>query len=527
MKKPQLLAGQKRIKLAFALCAITLPLACQSEPSDDDEEGSGGSAGDPQGSGGKSSGDGGRASGGRASSTGGAQATGGAKASGGDHAMAGSSAGGQRPGSGGSATGGKPGLGGEGGAVDPVEPCAGLLSEEECSALSLFSPLGSVPDDPTNAYADDAGAAELGQMFFFDTEFSGPLAANSDLGDAGEVGKVACVSCHASSMMSDDRSPNSANVSLGANFHSRNAPGLVNSSFYLWTNWGGRFSRQWELPMPVTESGVIMNSSRLQVAHVIYEKYAEAYDAVFGDEFGPLSDAIATMPATGKPSQPEWENLDPTDKEIVLRVFVNYAKSLAAYTRRLVSGDSRFDRFAAGDYGALSSAEVRGFQVFLGPGGCASCHSGSHFSDDGFHNIGVAQSGPNVPAVDNGRIGDLPVLLSSTLSGAGAYSDDPTFGQAMLTPLDATNEAQRGSFRTPTLRGVEKAGPYMHAGQLATLEDVVAFYDRGGDTPSVGAKTQRIVPLGLSARQKADLVAFLKSLTGEPVPAALLEDTSF
>lgn len=401
------------------------------------------------------------------------------------------------------------------------------MSEELCALLSDFSPLEELPADPTNAYADDPGAAELGQMFFFDPDFSGPLATNSDLGQAGEVGKVACVSCHSSSMMSDSRSPNSANVSLGANFHTRNAPGLVNSAFYRWTNWGGRFSRPWELPMPVTESGVIMNSSRLQVAHVIYDKYADDYDAVFGAEFGPLSDVIATLPAAGKPSQPDWDDLDPAHKDLVTRIFVNYGKSLAAYTRLLISRNSRFDRFAAGDYELFTDSEVRGFEVFVGPGRCAACHDGTHFSDDRFHNIGVAQSGPNTPGVDNGRIGDLPGLLSSMLNASGAFSDDPEFGASLLEGLDASNEAQRGVFRTPALRGVAETAPYMHAGQLASLEDVVEFYDRGGDIPSAGTKSPAIVPLGLTPAQKADLVAFLKSLTGEPVPPDLLEDTSY
>ncbi|OQX69821.1 MAG: hypothetical protein B6A08_02775 [Sorangiineae bacterium NIC37A_2] len=384
--------------------------------------------------------------------------------------MAGAEAGGSSA-SGGGPAGGQTGSGGEGGAS---EPCGGRLSEELCAALSDFSPLEEVPPDPTNAYADDPGAAGLGQMFFFDPDFSGPLATNSDLGQAGEV-----------------------------------------------------FSRPWELPMPVTESPVIMNSSRLQVAHVIYDKYADDYDAVFGTEFGPLPDVIATLPATGRPSQPDWDDLDPAHKDLVTRIFVNYSKSLAAYTRLLISRSSRFDRFAAGDYELFTDSEVRGFEVFVGPGRCATCHDGTHFSDDRFHNIGVAQSGPNTPGVDNGRIGDLPGLLSSTLNASGAFSDDPEFGASLLEGLDASNEAQRGVFRTPSLRGVAETAPYMHAGQLATLEDVVEFYDRGGDTPSAGTKSPAIVPLGLTPAQKADLVAFLKSLTGEPVPPDLLEDTSY
>lgn len=528
--KRSLGSGTRRslnLALALGMMGLTAPLACQSSEEGPSEDGSGGEAGsDPGASGGKgsgaSAGTGGRAATGGSKTSGGAPSTGGKGASGGSF--------GGEPGAGGRATGGAAGegpsgTGGEGGAAE-IEPCAGVLSEDECDAIDLLAPLNAVPPDPTNAYADDAAAAELGQMFFFDADFSGKLVIDSDLGLATESGKVSCASCHGSPMMSDDRSLNDANVSLGANFHSRNAPAIINSSFYRWTNWGGRFSRAWELPMPVTESGVIMNSSRLQVAHIIYDQYKDEYETVFGAAFGPLSAAIAGMPATGKPGQTEWDGLSDPEKTVVTRVFVNYAKAIAAYTRLLVSRNGRFDQFVAGDYEALDAAEVRGLQVFLGPGQCTSCHSGSHFSDDSFHNIGVAQTGPNVPLTDNGRITDLATLLGSSLNAAGAYSDAPEVGQAQLAGLSGTDEALRGVFRTPTLRGLADTAPYMHAGQLATLEEVVEFYDRGGDTPSVGTKSPLLVPLGLTTEQKADLVSFLLTLSGDAVPEALLEDTS-
>lgn len=118
-------------------------------------------------------------------------------------------------------------------------------------------------------------------------------------------------------------------------------------------------------------------------------------------------------------------------------------------------------------------------------------------------------------------------MSEETTPNPYSCSSSVRFGASLLEGLDASNEAQRGVFRTPSLRGVAETAPYMHAGQLASLEDVVEFYDRGGDTPSTGTKSPAIVPLGLTPVQKADLVAFLKILTGEPVPPDLLEDTSY
>jgi cytochrome c peroxidase len=107
------------------------------------------------------------------------------------------------------------------------------------------------------------------------------------------------------------------------------------------------------------------------------------------------------------------------------------------------------------------------------------------------------------------------------------FSDDPAAGAARLVGLtNPMPESARGTFRTPNLRGVANTAPYMHSGQLATLEAVIDFYDAGGGTPVTGTKDSMMVPLGLTAGEKSDLVAFLRTLTGEPVPASFLVDTS-
>ncbi len=552
---PAKVGSSKTVLLSLvALAALAQPLACgdgDSKPG----AGSGGSggkagAGGSAGKGGGNGGAGGTSSGGTAGK--GSAGKGGGGSGGSPTGGKGGSAGDEGAGRGGAGSGGTSGsggsLGGEGGEMGSEAGAGGeggtppdrdvFFSEAEWALILGFGPLGAVPADSTNAYADDAAAAALGQKFFFEKDFAGPLAdlgvgVVNDLGSSGETGKVACVSCHFTATMSDHRSA-PANVSLGANFHTRNAPAMVNSSFYPWTNWGGRFSRQWELPMPVTESGVIMNSSRLRVAHVIFDQYKAEYEAVFGPTYGAMEPAIGSdlgrFPATGKPKanlgdvDGPWELMAAGDRAIVNRIFVNYAKALAAYTRKLVSRNAPFDAYVAGDWDGIGDSEKRGLKLFIGSAGCINCHNGPHLSDGGFHNIGVTQTGLHVPVSDDGRFKDIPPLQASGLNAASSWSDDPTAGAAIINALNPADEANRAAFRTPSLRGVADSAPYMHSGQLATLEDVVDFYARGGDTPAAG--TKEITPVTLTAGDKQDLVAFLQVLTGQPVPAGLRNDTS-
>ncbi len=412
--------------------------------------------------------------------------------------------------------GGAAGDGGSGGAEDPVRV-----------HLWNFSPLEEVPPDSTNAFADDPDAAALGQRLFFDEKFSGPLKIDSDLGLIDQTGKVSCRSCHGSPLMDDDRS-NPATVAIGAGLHTRNSPAVVNSSFYAWTNWGGRFAAQWELPLAVVENGVIMNGNRLALAHRIFDVYKADYEAVFGALTPEIGTDAARFPAAGKPKaaaiDPDgpWELMAADDRTIINRILVNYSKAIAAYMRLLVSRNAPIDQFAAGDDAALSDAAKRGVLLFDGKAQCSQCHTGPHFTDNGFHVLGVPQTGPNVPATDDGRFKDVPPLLTSTLNINSPFSDDTNTGKlgGLTNPMP---DSFKGAFRTPGLRGVALTAPYMHSGQFATLAEVIDFYDAGG---SVTTEAGLLQPLGLTAEEKADLLAFLNALTGEGVAPALLTDTS-
>lgn len=416
----------------------------------------------------------------------------------------------------------------------PIDTPPPIVTAEEQAAIAQLSPLPAVPADPTNAYANDAAAAKLGQMLFFDKSYAGPLVVGDDgsnggLGATGSTGKVSCHSCHGvgSSDLDDQRSkPN--NVSLGTNFGTRNALGMVNSSFYTWTNWGGRFDSQWSLPLAVAENPGIMNSTRLAVAHLLYDKYRTEYNAAFpvplDAALDPTTGDLTRFPLTGKPGQAAFDNLATTDKDIVNVIFANYGKALQAYMRTLVSRNAPFDRFVAGDHTALSASAVRGMKLFLSKK-CVDCHSGPNFSDDQFHALLVPQTGAHVPATDLGRHQDVPALLASPFNTNGVYSDDRTTGRlANLVQVDG----MKGQFRTKSLRQVALSGPFMHSGQFATLGDVMTFYDQGGgDVGTTGiVKDPKIVPLALSAQDKLDLVEFMGSLTGEAMPATVLADTS-
>lgn len=155
-------------------------------------------------------------------------------------------------------------------------------------------------------------------------------------------------------------------------------------------------------------------------------------------------------------------------------------RSIAAYERTLVSGWSRYDAALQGDASALTAQERHGWELFTSPAvGCAGCHSGFDLTDHSYRNVG------HLPRPDA----------------------DPGRQRITLNPAD------RGRFKVPSLRNVALTAPYMHDGGLATLEDVVAHFNNGGNADP--GMDPLVRPLGLSAQDRSDLVAFLRALTDE------------
>ena len=159
------------------------------------------------------------------------------------------------------------------------------------------------------------------------------------------------------------------------------------------------------------------------------------------------------------------------------------AEAIAAYERTVLSTNSAFDKYVLGDVKAMDEAAARGLGLFKGKARCILCHNGPNFTDNQFHNLGVPQVGP--------------------------MKED--LGRYNVSRADK----DKGAFKTPTLRSVTETAPYMHDGAFKTLEEVVDFLDQGGGSNPRLSPLMR--PLGLTTEEKADLVMFLKALTGEPI----------
>jgi cytochrome c peroxidase len=193
-------------------------------------------------------------------------------------------------------------------------------------------------------------------------------------------------------------------------------------------------------------------------------------------------------------------------------------QALAAYERTLVAGDSRFDRWRyGGDAAALGELERRGFATFTGKARCARCHTvgeaSALFTDHAFHNTGVGWRRA-FATPSRTRVELAPGVHAEIAPEVVATFSEPPPND--LGRYEITREPKdRWAYKTPSLRNVALTPPYMHDGSLASLEDVIDFYDRGGvDNPE---KSPHLAPLGLSADERAALVAFLCSLTGSGV----------
>jgi cytochrome c peroxidase len=398
----------------------------------------------------------------------------------------------------------------------------GTFTDAEWQKLSRHSPLPPPPASPTNRFADDPSAAALGQRLWFEKRYAGPImtgsTAEGGLGTVGSAGMVACADCHdPAHWFTDTRSvPN--RTSLGTARTKRNSPSIVNAVYYEWGGWAGAHDQMWKQAATVIENRDALNGDRLTFAHVIYDHYRDDYASLFWpiDPALDSADTSGRFPPSGKPGDPAWDNMAAGDREIVNKIVASCGKALEAYERRIVSGNAPFDRYVADEPTALTESARRGLKLFIGKAACATCHDGATFTDQRFHNTGVSQKAP-----DGGRVDDAP-RLANAFNGAGPFSDDPVTGGAKLAEA-AQLPVQPGEFRTKSLRHLTETGPYFHDGSVETLEDVVRFYNRGGGDPGTypGAKDPMLVPLNLTDGEVADLVEFLRSLTGEPVSPEL------
>ena len=323
------------------------------------------------------------------------------------------------------------------------------------SQVTAFAPL---PSEPASAVT-----VALGKYLFFDMSLSGDRDSS-------------CATCH----MPDSAFADGRVLSLGypGNLHFRNTPTLLNAAFQPLYYWDGRIGN--DLPTVVrdhvSEAHVMNVDGRLIIERMKQKPQMVAlFDQAFGGE-----------PTYGK-----------------------VLNAVAAYVRTLVSSASPYDNYLGGDAAALSAEAQAGLEVFEGKGGCTACHNGPRLADGDFHSLGVATN----PEIFEDPFRHIVFRRFFRMHGMPNYKnlrEDP--GLYAMTQQDD----DWGKFRTPSLREVDRTAPYMHNGMLATLEDVVEFYNQGGGEGR--NKESGLSPLNLSDAEKAGLAAFLVSLSSDPVP---------
>lgn len=380
------------------------------------------------------------------------------------------------------------------------------------ASLSLKR-LPPVPTDPSNAFERQPAAAELGRRLFNDAR----LSRNS---------AVSCSSCHDRAKQFQDGLP----VSRGVGTGSRRAMPIIGAGYGPWLFWDGRKDSLWAQALGPLEDGVEHGTNRTRVAHLVAAHYRSDYEALFG----PLP-ALGDMPLDAGPKgsqteQDAWIGIDLRRREKVSRVFANVGKSIAAYEKSLRHEPSRLDDYIdavqrgdAASQRLLRADEARGLRLFIGKGQCVSCHNGPLLSDQQFHNTGVPPRDAARP--DRGRAIATAAVIGDEFNCLGPFSDARPEQCQELRFMATDDPALEGAFKTPGLRGVADRPPYMHAGQFATLEQVVRHYvaaphaavghseltHRHGVASAASLHAER-APIVLSDSEVADLVSFLGTL---------------
>jgi cytochrome c peroxidase len=327
-------------------------------------------------------------------------------------------------------------------------------------ALPPLGPLPPVPVPADNPMSPEK--IELGKMLFWDSRLSGDASSP-------------CVVCHEPGKGWGD----GGEISRGypGTQHWRNSQTVLNSAYYNKLFWEGNVTSL-EGQAPAAAEGAVAGNGDpafMEMRLRFIPEYVERFKKVFGTEWPRITHA--------------WQ-------------------AVAAFQRTLVSDAKRvpFDRYRAGDRGALNESQQRGMAVFHGKAGCIQCHNGALASDQQFYALGVPEN--EVFASDplyqithrwqHYQKGVPEAYYRGAMLDGGLY-------YVTKNPKDI------GKFRTPSLRELKYTAPYMHNGIFYTLDEVVEFYDKGGgEGPN---KSPLVRMLGLSAQEKKDLVAFLESLS--------------
>lgn len=311
------------------------------------------------------------------------------------------------------------------------------LLNEEIDTLKIPLGLPALPWPKDNPY--NKKKAELGRLLYFDKRLS------SD-------NTVSCATCHATPNAFTDNLPVSRGIH--GNKGVRNAPTVINAGYLKELFWDGRArSLEEQCKGPLANPKEMTNEQNMELAHQECHKKIcsiEGYRILFKEVFGNNECSIDQI-----------------------------SKAIATFERTVLSGNSRYDRYLAGDKTAMTKEEIAGYEVFKSAR-CINCHLGPNFNNGKFVNIGV-----------------------------GMDEKDPDLGRYVITK----DERDWGAFKIPTLRDVSKTYPYMHDGSHKTLEEVIDYYDKGG-IPNKNLHPL-IRPLHLSDEDKKNLISFMKALDGE------------
>jgi cytochrome c peroxidase len=343
-----------------------------------------------------------------------------------------------------------------------------ILGGGQASSERQFPPLGPLP--PVPIPADNPMTpekVELGKLLFFDHRLSGDLS-------------TPCSRCHVPGQGWGTDTPLSPGYP-GAQ-HWRNAQTILNTAYYAKLFWEGS-SLSLERQAPAAAGGnVAGNGDSMMMEERLAQvpEYATRFKMVFGIDRPGIAQA--------------W-------------------MAIAAFERTLVSDPAKvpFDRYAKGDKKALSPAAARGLALFVGKAGCLQCHNGPLASDQNYHNLGLAEH----PLFQTMPIAQITHRYEQYIKGvteAQYRVADRDLGLYYVTK----RTEDIGKFRTPSLRELKYTAPYMHNGLFETLDEVIELYNAGGG-PTAG-KSPLLKPLGLTAAEKADLKAFLESLSSDKPP---------
>ena len=354
-------------------------------------------------------------------------------------------------------------------------------------SLKEGPPLGLPPAPIPEDNAQTPEKIALGETLFNDDRFS-------------TTGEVSCATCHDAAKAFTD-SPLSVSEGIDKKTGTRNAPTVVNAVYMKTQFWDGRSPSLEDQSLHPFVNPVEMGLKDHQPILDIVRTDPD-YVKAFKEVFGKAGDEITMTEVT---------------------------KAIAAFERTQVAGDSPFDRWHyGGEQGAMTEAQVRGFEIFVNAGRCVSCHrieqTQALFTDSRFHNIGVGinriqgevpeLAGAFLKAEATASEVDVRVLTDARTSEIGRFAISRTFDDL-------------GSFKTPTLRNTAVTAPYMHDGSIKTLRDVIVHYNNGGVTnegdPVNDFLSGGIRPLKLTDEQIDDLVAFMEALTS-PQFAELAEE---